>query len=79
MIGDQVVGTITSAAYGYRTGKNLLRAFVDVGVQECEAWFLNQRFPAKVIEPCIYDPEKYADEVGKLAQGQPHSLLTSLM
>ena len=57
MVGDQVVGTVTSAAYGHRTGKNLIRAFLDVGISDCEAWFLGQRFPAKVINPCPYDPE----------------------
>ena len=55
MVGDKVVGTITSAAYGHRTSKNLLRAFLDVGVEECEAWFLDQRFKARVIDPCPYD------------------------
>ena len=55
MVGDRVVGTVTSAAYGHRTGKNLLRAFVDIGVKNCEALFLGQRFGARVIDPCVYD------------------------
>lgn len=54
---DTVVGTITSAAFGHRTGKNLLRAFVDVEIDKCDAWFLNQRFPAKVTDACVYDPK----------------------
>ena len=56
MVGDKVVGTVTSAAYGYRVGKNLLRAFLDVGVEECEAWFLDGRFKARVVDDCLYDP-----------------------
>ena len=56
LVGDKVVGTVTSAAYGHRTGKNLVRAFVDVGVEECEAWVLGQRVPARVVADCLYDP-----------------------
>ncbi len=57
LVGDRVVGTVTSAAYGHRTGTNILRAFLDVGVEACDAWFLGQRFPAKVVDPCLYDPD----------------------
>lgn len=64
--GDSVVadgavcGTVTSAAWGYRTGKNLAMAFVDppkassngdLGIQ-----ILGQIYPARVVRPCQYDP-----------------------
>ena len=57
--GDAVVGTITSAAYGHRVGKNLAMAFVDPDCAEVgtalHVEMLGERFGA-VIEPaCLYD------------------------
>ncbi len=58
--GDRVVGTITSAAWGYRVGKNLAMAFVDPECAAlgygCDALVLGERLPAKVVEACLYDP-----------------------
>ncbi len=58
--GGRVVGTVTSAAWGYRVGRNLAMAFVE---PDCAALdtamdvlVLDERLPAKVVEPCLYDP-----------------------
>ena len=53
----EVVGTVTSAAWGYRTGKNLAYAFINPDAAEnLHAWVLNRKIPAKIAEPCLYDP-----------------------
>ena len=58
--GDQVVGTVTSAAWGHRVGENLAMAFVDpahAGQGETvELLVLGNRLPATVVAPCRYDP-----------------------
>ncbi|MEQ8653960.1 MAG: FAD-dependent oxidoreductase [Kiloniellales bacterium] len=59
--GDRVVGTVTSAAWGYRVGKNLAMAFVDPPFaalnSSLDALVLGERLPARVVAPCLYDPE----------------------
>lgn len=61
MMGDKVVGTVTSGAYGFRTGLNLALGFVDPDLAtpgtKLELDLLGQRFNAKVIDPSPYDPE----------------------
>jgi len=57
--GNSVVGTITSAAYGHRTGENLAMGFVDpdhaaIGT-ELEVFLLGNHIAARVVEPCRYD------------------------
>lgn len=59
MLDDQVIGTITSAGWGHRTGKNIAMAFVDphhagVGTR-CDVAMLGTRFEATVCEPCLYN------------------------
>lgn len=57
--GGAVCGTVTSAAWGHRTASNLAMAFIDpatpanggLGVE-----ILGRTAPARVIEPCPYDP-----------------------
>ncbi len=55
-----VVGSVTSAAWGHRVGKNLAMAFVDPGYAEpgqaLDLLVLGQRLPARITEPCLYDP-----------------------
>jgi dimethylglycine dehydrogenase len=57
----RVVGTVTSAAWGHRTRRNLATGFVDpdrsaqgtrLGVE-----IIGDVFPARVVEECVYDPE----------------------
>lgn len=55
------VGTVTSAAWGYRVQKNLAMAFVDpefcdIGTR-FEVQMLGTRIPATVVAECQYDPE----------------------
>ncbi|MEL7542587.1 MAG: glycine cleavage T C-terminal barrel domain-containing protein, partial [Pseudomonadota bacterium] len=61
MLGDSVVGTITSAAYGHRVDENLAMAFVDPDhVAEgtpLQALILGEHVAATVVTPCRYDPE----------------------
>lgn len=58
---DEVVGTITSAGWGHRTGNNIAMGFVD---PECAdigtdlvVEILGQATAATVCEPGLYDPE----------------------
>jgi len=56
----RVIGTVTSAAWGHRVGKNLAMGFVDPDHADCGARFeveiLGERFAAEVCAPCFYDP-----------------------
>ena len=59
--GDEAVGTITSAAWGYRVSKNLAMAYVkpefaDVGT-ELSVLLLGEKTSANVTEPCVVDIE----------------------
>ena len=60
MQGDDVVGTITSGAWGYRVGKNLAYAFVDSKFSEIGTCvkldLLGQLVDATVCTPSPYDP-----------------------
>ncbi len=55
----QVVGTITSAAFGHRTGRNLAMGFVDPqhGVRGLcfSVEIVGRNFEATICEPCCYD------------------------
>ncbi|MEM7214669.1 MAG: FAD-dependent oxidoreductase [Pseudomonadota bacterium] len=52
-----VVGTVTSAGWGYRTGKNLCYAFVDTGKSEgLSALVLDKEIEAKPVLKALYDP-----------------------
>ncbi|MEM0944653.1 MAG: aminomethyltransferase family protein, partial [Pseudomonadota bacterium] len=59
--GGEVVGTVTSAAWGHRVAKNLAMGFVDPAQAaegtEMDIDLLGKRFGARVIAPCQYDPE----------------------
>ncbi len=61
MVGDAVVGTVTSGDWGYRIGKNLAYAFVkpDFAAEGTtfEVDVLGVRVPAKVIAMGPYDPD----------------------
>ncbi|MEM9278257.1 MAG: FAD-dependent oxidoreductase [Pseudomonadota bacterium] len=53
-----VVGTVTSAGWGYRVGKNLAYAFVDSDVQDnLTALVQGGEINAKIIERALYDPQ----------------------
>ena len=62
VVADGIVcGTVTSAAWGHRTGKNLAMAFVDppkalpngdLGDRDARS----KVYPARVVQPCQYDP-----------------------
>ncbi|MEL7117237.1 MAG: glycine cleavage T C-terminal barrel domain-containing protein, partial [Pseudomonadota bacterium] len=60
MIDDRVVGTVTSGDWGHRTGLNLAYAFVDKELSDVGQTFevdvIGMMVPAKIIEPCPYDP-----------------------
>ncbi|QFT93979.1 4-methylaminobutanoate oxidase (formaldehyde-forming) [Roseovarius sp. THAF9] len=59
-LNGEVVGTITSGAWGHRVGMNLAYAFVDADVVEAEAKIAldlcGELVEVQVIEPCPYDP-----------------------
>ncbi|MEM6825054.1 MAG: FAD-dependent oxidoreductase [Pseudomonadota bacterium] len=61
MQGDAVVGTVTSGAWGHRTGLNLALAYVEPNLAELGAEMvvdlLGERFGATVISGAVYDPE----------------------
>ena len=60
MVGDKVVGTVTSGGWGHRLGLNLAYAFVDPDVSEIGTCFevdvLGQRVAAMVSPMGAYDP-----------------------
>lgn len=53
------VGTITSAAWGYRTDKNLAMAYVDPANSDVGTYLsvllIGQRVAATIVESCVYD------------------------
>ena len=57
----QVVGTVTSGGWGYRTGLNLAFAFVEPGMAAdgtgMTVDLIGQQVPADVIGRCPYDPQ----------------------
>jgi len=57
----QIVGTITSASWGHRVGKNLAMGFVNPDCSESGSQFgveiLGETIPAVVCDACLYDPE----------------------
>ena len=57
----QIVGTVTSAAWGYRVGKNLAMGFVDREFSDIGSTLnveiVGNTFPAEVCAECQYDPE----------------------
>ena len=61
MLGDRVVGTITSGDWGHRTNKNLGYAFVEPGLaeigSEMQLDLCGDMVKARVIAPSPYDPE----------------------
>jgi dimethylglycine dehydrogenase len=58
-VGERLVGTVSSGAYGHRVGKNIAYAFVepefvDIGTA-LEIEILGERYAAVVCEECLYD------------------------
>jgi len=57
----QVIGSITSASWGYRIGKNLAMAYVDPEFSQSgthlSLLLLGDRVNATVCEPCLFDPK----------------------
>ncbi|MCY4542942.1 MAG: FAD-dependent oxidoreductase [Rhodobacteraceae bacterium] len=60
VVDDKVVGTITSAGFGYRTGLNLAMGYLEASAAEigssCEVDIIDERWQARVIEDSPYDP-----------------------
>ena len=56
-----MVGSVTSAGWGYRVGQNLAMGFVEPGEAEIgralQVEIIGEARPAKVCESCLYDPE----------------------
>lgn len=57
----QLVGSVTSAAWGHRVNKNIAMGFVDPGCaqigRELEVEVIGEAVRAVVSEPCLYDPD----------------------
>ncbi len=57
----RVIGTITSAGWGYRIDKNIAMAFVEAEFCQIGSTFeieiIGKTYPAEVCTPCLYDPE----------------------
>jgi dimethylglycine dehydrogenase len=55
----RLIGTVTSAAWGYRTEKNIAMAFVEPNFSEIGSTFdvemLGKAFSAEVVAPCLYE------------------------
>lgn len=58
---DRVVGTITSAAWGYRIRKNLAMAYIDIEFAKpgvvLQVYLLGKPVVARVSNLCLYDPD----------------------
>ncbi len=61
LAGGKLAGTVTSAGWGHRTGKNIAMGFVDPDHAEIgtalHVEIIGKRFPAEVCPPCLYDPD----------------------
>ncbi|MEP6335395.1 MAG: aminomethyltransferase family protein, partial [Anderseniella sp.] len=59
--GGEVIGTVTSAAWGHRVNKNLVMGFVDPSCANrgcaLQVEVIGEPVPARVCDPCRYDPE----------------------
>lgn len=58
--GGRIVGTVTSAGWGHRVGKNIAMGFVepscaDVGTP-LQVEIIGEAADATVVPPCLYDP-----------------------
>ena len=57
---NKVVGTVTSADFGYRTDMNLAMGYIDIAALDCNADFsieaLDGKRPAKLLHSAPYDP-----------------------
>ncbi|MEM7173581.1 MAG: FAD-dependent oxidoreductase [Pseudomonadota bacterium] len=58
----QVIGTVTSAAWGYRVNQNIAMGFIDPAYAAIgtavDVLLLGQEVPAKLCVPCLYDPAR---------------------
>lgn len=56
-----MIGSVTSAAWGHRTGQNIAMGFIDAAYAEIdtplEVKVIGEATPAVVCEECLYDPE----------------------
>ncbi|WP_350333045.1 GcvT family protein [Coralliovum pocilloporae] len=61
ILDGRVIGTVTSAGWGHRTGKNIAMAFMDPAHAapgtECHVQMLGRMTPARVVDDCLYDPQ----------------------
>ncbi len=59
--GNTVIGSVTSAGFGHRVGKNLAFAFVDPQYEqigtELHIEILGEKYTATVVELCLYDEQ----------------------
>ena len=59
--GSEVVGTVSSAAWGFRVEKNIATGFVNTAHTtlgtDLHVDILGKRWPARVVEDVLYDPE----------------------
>ncbi len=58
--GQAQVGSVTSAGFGHRVGRNIAYAYIDpdraaIG-SRLEVGILGERYAAEVVEPALYDP-----------------------
>lgn len=60
-VAGKVVGTVTSAGYGYRVNKNIVMGFVDPTYaaegSEVEVEIIGEAYPARVVAESIFDPK----------------------
>jgi len=60
-VDEQQVGSVTSAGYGHRVGRNIAYAYVDPGSATIGTplvvGILGERYSAEVVEAILYDPE----------------------
>ncbi len=61
LLGDEVLGYVTSAGFGYSVGESLAYAYLPAGCAEegtmVEVEYFGDRFPAMVVSEPRWDPE----------------------
>jgi glycine cleavage system aminomethyltransferase T len=61
LLGDEVLGYVTSAGFGYSVGESLVYAYLPAGCAEegtrVEVEYFGDRFPAVVVSEPRWDPE----------------------
>ena len=61
LVDGEQVGSVTSAGYGHRVGRNIAYAYIDPACAQIgtrlSLGILGERYDAEVVQPVLYDAE----------------------